>query len=218
LGPPPPERPNWHSLNSSQKRYALFQHNLARQRRNLPIYVLGDPPEENSASTSNVSVHSNQEEDDVIRIPNDWNYETDSDLDWHFDEGKNPNISNVIPMNVSSSSVGKRENDSSPSGSSTPKKAKLPGTGHETAADPDTGNPSIENSVIPRPFHNSTGYKLVFRKNHSLTSYGVASVQLQLGSYASERMGTTSLMYLPVDKPYFYISPVNFGVLPCKKY
>jgi len=44
LGPPPPLRDNWNNLNSSQKRYALKQHNIARARRNLPPYVLGDPP------------------------------------------------------------------------------------------------------------------------------------------------------------------------------
>jgi len=128
-------------------------------------------------------------------------------LDWSFDGGINPNI----PMSAAWCTTPKRNAETSGSEGSAPKKTKLPGTGNEATNDADTGNPSTENAHIPRPLHKSTGYTMVFRKNHSLISIGVASVQLQLGSYASERMGTTSLMYLPVDKPYFYMSPSEFN-------
>ncbi|KAL4135350.1 hypothetical protein QTP88_006965 [Uroleucon formosanum] len=102
---------------------------------------------------------------------NNWTYETDSELDWSYDGGVNPNENNL--MSTPTSTTPKRGNDSGAGGSgSTTKKPKLPGTGNQTADDPDTGNPSIENVVIPRPHHKSTGYTMVFRKNHSLISYG----------------------------------------------
>jgi len=211
LGPPPPLRPNWNNLNSSQKRYAIKQHNIARARRNLPAYVLGEQVE----VEPDIPV---AEEEEVVGEHNSDNnslhYETDSDLDWSFDGGINPNRNSTTSGSMTSvtSTTPKRNAEASGSnGGSASKKAKLPGTGDQAAVDPDTGNPSVENFLIPRPIHKSTGYTLVFRKNHSLISYGVASVQLQLGSYASERMGTTSLMYLPVDKPYFYMSPSEFN-------
>jgi len=56
-GPPPPERPNWVSLNSSQKTYAIKQYNIARSRRNLPLFVLGG------------AVDTSQNNDDTIESP-----------------------------------------------------------------------------------------------------------------------------------------------------
>lgn len=99
----------------------------------------------------------------------------------------------------------------STSDDSTTKKTKLPGTGNQNNGDPDTGNPSTQNAVLPRPISNTGGHILVFKKNHSLISYGVASVQLTLDGFTSERIGTTSLMYLPVDKPFFYLSPSEYN-------
>lgn len=43
-------------------------------------------------------------------------------------------------------------------------------------------------------------------KNHSFISYGVAHIQLQYNTNAAERLGSTSLMYIPVDKRFFYLS------------
>lgn len=207
LGPPPPERNNWHKLNSSQRRYAIKQHNIARARRNIPLYVLGEQTVDQQTEVPIV-----EEESNVFEVPENWDFDEDSDLDWSFDGGVNPNRFVETSMSAPTSTTPKRSNDaSSAAGGSASKKTKLPGTGNETAPDPDTGNPSTANAHIPRPIHKSTGYTMVFRKNHSLISYGVASVQLQLGTYASERMGTTSLMYLPVDKPYFYMSPSEFN-------
>lgn len=42
LGKPPPQRNNWNNLNSSQKKYAIKQLNIARARRNIPPFVLGE--------------------------------------------------------------------------------------------------------------------------------------------------------------------------------
>lgn len=61
-GPPPPERPNWNTLNASQKRYAIIQYNKGRLRRNFPIYVAGgggkdihDAPTREQSPASDVS-------------------------------------------------------------------------------------------------------------------------------------------------------------------
>lgn len=199
LGPPPPYRENWNRLNSSQKRYAIEQHNIARRRRNLPPFVLGEEREEV------------EDQGETYRVPDNWDWRTDSDLQEHNAiQSKEPTI--IDSMSVSSSSVSgqKRENDGTTSSTDT-KKAKLPGTGNASDGDPDTGNPSPQNAVLDRPISNTTGHVMVFRKNHSLISYGVASIQLTLDGFDSERVGTTSLMYLPVDKPYFYLSPSEFN-------
>jgi len=205
LGPPPPLRENWHNLNSSQQRYAIEQHNIARRRRNLDPYVIGQQPTEEVG----------QDQSHVFQVPDDWHWRNDPDLQEHNRISvSTPRV--IDSMSISSTSgesqgVKRSGNDApTPSGSGT-KKTKLTGTGNATDGDPDTGNPSAQNAVLDRPISNTTGHVMVFRKNHSLISYGVASVQLTLDGFASERVGTTSLMYLPVDKPYFYMSPSEFN-------
>lgn len=205
LGPPPPERPNWNSLNSSQKRYAIDQHNKARVRRNLPIYVSGEAaPNENQ--TNNETVPDNT-------LHNEDNFEVDPDLQWDYDGGRDPNTNsnNLMESQLPTTST---DVGTSGAGSSTSSKKRkltsLPGTGNENAADADTGYPSIENATIPSAPSNATGYTMVFRKHHTMVSYGVANIQLQLGSHQHDRIGTTNLMYIPVDKPYFYFSPSEF--------
>lgn len=205
LGPPPPQRINWNSLNSSQKRYAITQHNKARARRNLAPFVLGEeaPVENNEQGNDGAS-----------------DFSSDSDLLWDYDGGINPNNININHMasteqpststDVATTNTG--------DGSSAAKKRKttaLPGTGNENAADADTGYPSIENATIPSAPSTTTGYRMVFRKHHTLVSYGVANIQLQLASSSHDRIGTTNLMYLPVDKPYFYLSPSEFFKIVC---
>jgi len=121
-----------------------------------------------------------------------------------------------MASNVSSSKRGPEEQISS-SGESKKQKTngmELPGTGESGGSDPDTGNPSPENSVIPRPIQSVNGYKLVFRKNHSLLSYGLAWKISKLDGTSKSYLTTTSLMSLPVEQPYFYMSPAEFEWLP----
>ena len=161
LGPPPPQRPNWNSLNRGQRLYAVRQYNIALARRNLPPFVLGEEV------VVQPDIVSEEEGSETFVVPDDYDYETDSDLDWNFDGGINPNTPRDVqsPMSGPTSTTpdSKRGNDSGQGGSGS-KKTKLPGTGRQTADDPDTGNPSLENAVIPRPIHKSTGYTMVFRK------------------------------------------------------
>lgn len=122
-----------------------------------------------------------------------------------------------MASNVSSST--KRGPEETPSSSRDAKKPKtgnmeLPGTGESGGSDPDTGNPSSENSVIPRPIQSISGYKLVFRKNHCLLSYGLAWKISKLDGNSKSYLTTTSLMSIPVEQPYFYMTPAEFDWLP----
>lgn len=122
------------------------------------------------------------------------------------------------PMAHVSSSTAKRGPEIENGGSGETKRQKtgmdLPGTGESGGSDPDTGNPSAENSVIPRPVQSMGGYKLVFRKNHCLLSYGLAWKISRLDAASTNYLTTTSLMSLPVEQPYFYMSPAEFDWLP----
>ncbi|KAF5205970.1 Vp-like protein, partial [Thalictrum thalictroides] len=163
--------------------------------------------------------------------------EEDPDLDWSYDGHGNPNSSASSSASSSqssshvesgsasgsssmaSSSGSKRPADSSGGdGGPSAKKAgtgvALPGTGNATDGDPDTGNPSPENAVIPRPISNSGGFTMVFRKVHTFISYGCAWKVLKYNNHAGAYLGTTSLMNVPVDQPWFYLSPSEFKLLP----
>lgn len=155
LGLPPPVRPNWDLLNKSQKRYAIEQHNKARRRRNLPDFVLGEA----------VSPENNKE------------YIDNPDLQWNFDGRINPN--DIVEQHMATTEQPSTSSDvgtSSGSSATKRKRVELPGTGNEDANDPDTGNPSIENASIPPAPSNSIGYTMVFRKHHTMVSYGVANI------------------------------------------
>lgn len=120
-----------------------------------------------------------------------------------------------MASHVSSSKRGPEESDNGGSASKRSKEGmELPGTGGSGGSDPDTGNPSPENAVIPRPIQSTSGYKLVFRKNHSLLSYGLAWKISRLDSTSNSYLTTTSLMSLPVEQPYFYMTPAEFDWLP----
>lgn len=80
--------------------------------------------------------------------------------------------------NVSSSEEKRFKRLRSPVAINTSKKSRntaFPGIGNHSAMNVDTGNPSIENAVIPRPICNTytTGCQLIFRKNHLFLSYGI---------------------------------------------
>lgn len=212
MGPPPPERPNWSKLNSSQQRYSLEQYNKALRRRNLPPFNLGG-------------------------------VEEDPDLDWDYDGNGDPNDSSATTNSnhvepspapdhsgqywtggtetMASTGGSKRSADSSSGGSGSGPAAKktntgnaLPGTAAANDGDTDTGNPSPENAIIPRPIGNTSGFTMVFRKVHTFISYGCGWKILQHGNTTGAYIGTTSLMNVPVDQPWFYMSPSEFKQLP----
>lgn len=90
---------------------------------------------------------------------------------------------------VPDSSDGKRSSDDN-GGTAKKSKMALPGTGGENSSDPDTGNPSIENSVIPRTISTTGNLSLVFRKHHTLLSYGLGFLQ-DISVKTSETIKTT---------------------------
>jgi hypothetical protein len=90
----------------------------------------------------------------------------------------------------------------------------LPGTASATASDSDTGNPSAENAVLPRPTHITTGYTMVFKKCHSFISYGLAWKMLDLSSTVKGlHVVTTSLNHIPVEYPFLYLSPSEYKLV-----
>jgi len=113
-------------------------------------------------------------------------------------------------------SSSKRPADSPAAGSSFNKKSNmvLPGTASATASDSDTGNPSPENAVLPRPTHITTGYTMVFKKCHSFISYGLAWKMLDLSSTVKGlHVVTTSLNHIPVEYPFLYLSPSEYKLV-----
>lgn len=118
--------------------------------------------------------------------------------------------------NVSSTTPIKRKLFSSPTDQPEAKAAKtmeLPGTSSGGNSDPDTGNPSVENAVIPKPISVYGNNTMVFRKNHSFLSYGLAWRMVKANTDGTGYLTTTSLMSIPVDKPWFYMSPSEFKLL-----
>lgn len=224
-GPPPPQRPNWNTLNSAQKKYAIRQYNIGRQRRNLPLYNINNV----SGGGEPVNIHEletvfdgdrNEDLDDFEEFnqpsttgthPLHSNYQNNI---VNTNQGEASN--HTLPMsNVSSSSSEKRPaDDEHSSGTKKAKNMELPGTGSQGNSDPDTGNPSPENSIIPRPISSSGKFTMVIRKNHSFFSYGLAWKIMGLDDSTRVHFTTTSLMEIPVDRPYLYLSPSEFEALP----
>lgn len=212
-GPPPHMRPNWHSLNKGQRLYAIRQYNVGRRNRGLPEIPYDTLTAHVQRYVSD-STEGGGEEDQPgpsgVRDSTDTDnaYENQSyDSDSVF-ESSSISDHDVRMANVSGSKRGPETADSS----SEPKRAKqdgmaLPGTGGTPDGDPDTGNPSPENAIIPRPINRIGGHKLVFRKHHCLLSYGLAWKISRLNATSSHYLTTTSLMSLPVEMPYFYLSP-----------
>nr|AWV66981.1 Structural ORF [Ambidensovirus sp.] len=217
-GPPPHLRPNWHSLNKGQRLYAIRQYNVGRRNRGLPEipydtltahvqrYVSdnssGGGGEEEQPGSSGVSDSTNT--DNAFE---NQSYDSDSVF-----ENSSSTDNDIRMANVSGSKRGPETADSS----SDPKRARqdgmaLPGTGGTPDGDPDTGNPSPENAVIPRPINRIGGHKLVFRKHHCLLSYGLAWKISRLNATSKHYLTTTSLMSLPVEYPFFYLSPTEWN-------
>lgn len=112
---------------------------------------------------------------------------------------------------------------------------KLPGTGRNTDDDAamDTGTPLGKGgssggfatatgpiTTVARPLNYSNSGGLVFEKVHRLLSYGLASVSIdhELNTNAATTspivLVTTSLMEIPWDRPFFYLSPGELDSLP----
>jgi len=92
--------------------------------------------------------------------------------------------------------------------------SQVPGSGAEIGGDADTGNPSAENLVVPKPISHNGGFTMVFRKVHTLISYGCAWHVIKDEFSDKVSLGTTSLMNIPVDKIWWYMSPSEFKNLP----
>lgn len=108
------------------------------------------------------------------------------------------------PETTTTEGGGKRAKSGGDNGESS---MALPGTGSSPDGDPDTGNPSPENAIIPKPINDFGLHRLVFRKHHSLLSYGLAWKVIRLNATSQHYLTTTSMMSIPVEMPWFYVSP-----------
>lgn len=224
LGPPPPSRPNWRNLNRGQRAYALRQYNNALIRRGLPIFNYNNSVAGGGGENSDQPEPTQSDYDEYWDQTDDldWDYNTSEELNESpstSSEGVSSAEEPVMSADVSTAS--KRVADSSPD--STPKKSKsdgmaLPGTGSSPDGDPDTGNPSAENAVIPRSISDFGQHTIIFRKHHTFLSYGLAWNIRKLGSSPKHYVTTTSLMSIPVEKPWFYMSPTEYDWLPKGSY
>lgn len=222
LGPPPHQRPNWSSLNKGQRLYAIRQYNVGRRNRNLSEI----PYDTLTAHVSRVYVSDTEEEgggQEDNQSPGEENSEDGKSIDTdNAFENQSYGDSSVFEHNseddrMANVSGSKRGPESSTADSSSNKRNRtedgmaLPGTGSSPDGDTDTGNPSSENAVIPRPLNKYRGHQLVFRKHHCLLSNGLAWKISRLDPASKYYLTTTSLMSLPVEMPFFYLSPAEWN-------
>lgn len=215
VGPPPSSRPNWSRLNRGQRAYALRQYNNALRRRNLPLF---------SENTESGGGDQDPTQEDFDQYWNstedlDWDYNPDSSDDVNVGASTSADSNNVMSVDVSSAA--KRVADSSDGSASKKSKSDgmaLPGTGSTPDGDPDTGNPSSENAVIPRAITDYGQHTICFRKHHTFLSNELAWNIRKLGSSPNYYITTTSLMSIPVEKVWFYLSPAEFEWLPQGSY
>ncbi|CAI6372216.1 unnamed protein product [Macrosiphum euphorbiae] len=163
-------------------------------------------PEANTnAEPSHITSESRNNIDSVGQLRSDNQYVGNSD-----------NIISTSGNMVETPTSSKRAADSPAAGASSSKKSNmvLPGTAGASASDGDTGNPSAENAILPRPNHITTGYTMVFKKCHSFISYGLAWKMLDLSSTVKGlHVITTSLNHIPVEYPFLYLSPSEYKLV-----
>nr|QRQ90262.1 MAG: hypothetical protein 3 [Parvoviridae sp.] len=129
---------------------------------------------------------------------------------------KAPETSSTTEANMPLPGTG-RDTDMEVDGNTGPaakKPVKTPG-GRFSGAPAHGGNGAL---IIYRPLNYANGCNLVFEKVHRFLSYGVATVPLKLdavdGDDYSTLILTTSLMEIPWDRPFMYLSPGEFDSLP----
>lgn len=237
--PPPFERDNWHRMNEGQRRYAMEQYNLALVRRGQRF----EPPIAHRRSPSpvqDVPVNENNpinDLDDLDRLLDQVN-----DLigaPETADPVENPPVNNSTNMDVdplpSTSAGGGIKRAHEGADSTTPMKKQV--TGHSSSALPGTsGNTdgmvgggsarAIDTSrgvmSISRGIHIEK-FTWTFKKKWKFLSFGVADVILTdivrpaqtdpAVPELSRRALTTSLVNIPWEYAFFYMSPAEYSRL-----
>lgn len=214
--PPPDERPNWHKLNEGQRRYAWEQYNLALIRRGHkfdspvaePVEEPVDPDPEPSAEEllhEGVNPEATAEEDDY------------DELLRHL-ESDNTGTGNRMPPPNTSGGSAVSSSSGGPSGAKKRKaddsaKSKLPGTGGEGT--PMEGGP--RSAPLPRPSLELQCHSYEYIKVHRFYTYGIAYDIINVAEgdpVRNWKFLTTPLANIPWDRPYFYLTPAEYNVLP----
>ncbi len=226
LGPPPDQRPNWSRLNEGQKRYAWEQYQLARVRRGLPIDhplpTLSDPSLQNrtavhtsqEAGPSNAPVNNLPADNERSTLADTINWESIGDP-FFLDSSETTGMAAVpnSSTNNTATAGSKRPADSSNSAGAA-KKSKLPGTGTKPG-----GDTIVRSGPIERPLTVEHGDIRIYKKVHRFFTYGLAYKILSLpenvgGTTTTHYYMITPLAEIPWDRPFFYMNPSEFFLLP----
>lgn len=216
--PPPNERPNWHRLNEGQRRYAWEQYNLALVRRGIPINHPIPGTSEQQAEPDEPNI------EDVLAEPQP---EPDHQLEEaaveDFDEGQFEAVSEELPHNDTHETTDrmadgggvKRPADtthvSGPNKRRTGSNRKLPGT----AADAVANEAGVREGPVPRPMVSIHSYTRYYRKVHRFLTYGLSYNTISQNIDAIPVLViTTPLCEIPWNRPFLYLNPSEFKLLP----
>ena len=233
LGPPPNERPNWDSMNNGQKRYAMEQWMLARVRRGERFAVPGEE-EQDEVEPNEADLNRYFDADAILNLLGSPQEQGERAQEHHennlsqvntqeeraaedFLQNIMSNQQQVQSMEIDTS--GQKTGGSS-EGGNPPKKQKTteggsgqnaaPGTGKNT--DGFSGGGETSRGLIPiqRPLGMTKfRFNRVYHKNWKFLSYGVADRILT--GYNNSAALTTSLVNIPWEYAFFYLSPAEYN-------
>lgn len=225
LGPPPPERPNWGRLNEGQRRYAWEQYQLARIRRGLDTDnarpLLDEPGDHFSqeAGPSNADPGSSTSTTSSGDLLGDSQHDlvptsTGSvalGANFVLPGGSTDRMAGIQNNEAVSSTAGtKRPNSSESNSGAKRSKSSLPGTGSEPG-----GDSIVRSGPIERPLAIEQGDIRVFRKVHRFFTYGLAYTIIDVAdNTTNHRYLLTPLCEIPWDRPFMYLNPSEFSLLP----
>nr|QTZ83182.1 MAG: structural protein VP2 [Periparus ater ambidensovirus] len=231
--PPPYERANWSGMNEGQRRYAMKQYNLALSRRGSATPVLRPDQPPPSSRDDYIDMFdlgllgaptANQEEDHQS-LPNT---QENQAADHFLNNLANKDMNQVSSSGTSIESVDpgtKRSGD--PVTGAASKKSKsdghspsvLPGTSGNTdgmvgAGGVPEGSVAIQN--ISRGLK-ALSHTFTFQKRWKFLSFGVADQIISDTTTTTPAINrwalTTSLVNIPWEYAFFYMSPAEFGRL-----
>ncbi|XP_049795431.1 uncharacterized protein LOC126210278 isoform X2 [Schistocerca nitens] len=209
---PPWERSNWEFMHEGQKRYAYEQWLISRVRRGLPIDH--DRPSASGSSTGTSSVNEDHVDHEVSDSEEDEDEQGPEETQQHSEPQRLVPYSDSdegmsSPMQVDS---GKRQAAAAQSGGS--KKAKKKKKKRYQALEYHLVTCSVILLILdplPAPSILDTGNITRYRKVHRFFTYGLAYKVIE---HENVVCMVTPLAEIPVDRPFLYMTPSEFDLLP----
>nr|UCS96313.1 MAG: VP2 [Parvoviridae sp.] len=184
---PPDQKPNWGRLNEGQRRYAFEQYKLALVRRGLSIDH-PVPAVEETAKAPEPESHGTQEAIQESKA------------------GQSAALPEASKSGATASAK-KRKTDAG--------HESLPGTAEGQASGPMEGGP--RDMALPNPTIGVHSHVRFYRKVHRFLTFGIA-YDILTTSEGTPKYNvywmTTPLAKIPWDRPYLYINPAEFALLP----